>query len=255
MPTPVTLPRLAWGHPDAPRHALLVHGLGSSGALMWRIGVALADAGWRAEAVDLRGHGDAPRTLDYSVAAYGADLAETAAPGGVAWDAVIGHSLGGAATVIASADHPEWSRRLVLIDPAILVEKRDADIVRKSQDRAFADNRLAVVTAEHPTWHPIDLELKIDSVQRASRWAVEQTSSQNRPWDVRDAAARVAVPTHVLGADPEVYSLFTGATAEAVLATNPLFTMSIVHGAGHSLHRDKPEQSVAELLRVLEPRA
>ena len=119
------------------------------------------------------------------------------------WDLVVGHSLGGAASVVASADHPDWTRRLVLIDPGIVVMQRDADIVRTSQERAFADNRIAVVRDEHPHWHPHDLELKVDAVARASRWAVEQTSVQNRPWDVRDAAARLTVPTHVLGADPQ----------------------------------------------------
>ena len=120
----------------------------------------------------------------------------------------------------------------MLVDPGIVVMQRDADIVRTSQERAFADNRIAVVRDEHPHWHPHDLELKVDAVTRASRWAVEQTSAQNRPWDVRDAAARLTVPTHVLGADPKVYSLFTGAIAEGVLAANPLITMSIVPGRG-----------------------
>ena len=55
MPVPITLPRQSWGSPDAARHALLIHGLGSNGALMWRFGTALADAGWHATAVDLRG--------------------------------------------------------------------------------------------------------------------------------------------------------------------------------------------------------
>ncbi|HWI30625.1 MAG TPA: alpha/beta hydrolase [Microbacterium sp.] len=259
MPSALTLPRLAWGASDAPRRALLVHGLGSSGALMWRFGTALADAGWRAEAVDLRGHGSAPRALEYSVAAYAADLAGTRPadfahthPAATApWDLVIGHSLGGAASVIASADHPDWTRRLVLVDPGIVVMQRDADIVRSSQERAFDDNRIAVVRDEHPHWHPHDLELKVDAVARASRWAVEQTSVQNQPWDVRDAAARVAVPTHVLGADPAVYSLFTGEVADGVLAANPLFTMSIVPGAGHSPHRDEPEATLAQLFDVL----
>ncbi|HEX5857617.1 MAG TPA: alpha/beta hydrolase [Microbacterium sp.] len=251
MSAPLTLPRLAWGHATASRRALLVHGLGSSGALMWRLGIGLADAGWYAQAVDLRGHGSAPRALDYRVAAYAADLAGTHPDAGGAWDAVIGHSLGGAASVVASATRPEWTRRLVLIDPGIVVMQRDADIVRSSQERAFADNRIAVVRDEHPHWHPHDLELKVEAVTRASRWAVEQTSAQNRPWDVRDSAARLAVPTHVLGADPKVYSLFTGAIAEGVLAANPLITMSIVPGAGHSPHRDKPEATLALLIEAL----
>jgi len=251
MTAPLTLPRLAWGAASAPRRALLVHGLGSSGALMWRFGVGLADAGWHAEAVDLRGHGSAPRALDYRLVAYAADVAQTRPADGGPWDLVVAHSLGGAASVLASADHPDWTRRLVLVDPGIVVMQRDAEIVRSSQERAFADNRVEVVRDEHPGWHPHDLELKVDAVTRASRWAVEQTSVQNRPWDVRDAAARLSVPTHVLGADPKVYSLFTGAIAEGVLAANPLVTMSIVQGAGHSPHRDKPESTLAQLLNAL----
>ena len=251
MPAPLTLPRIAWGAPAAARRALLVHGLGSSAALMWRLGDALAMAGWHATAVDLRGHGDAPRSLDYTVGAYGADLVDTAPVGGGAWDAVIGHSLGGASATVAAASAPEWTRRLVLIDPAIHVDGRDASIVRKSQERAFADTRLEVVQQEHPHWHPQDQELKVDAVLRASAWAVEQTSAQNQPWDVRADAARLTIPTHVIGADPAVYSIFTGDLADEVLAANPRITMSVVEGAGHSLHRDRPEESIRQLLEAL----
>jgi pimeloyl-ACP methyl ester carboxylesterase len=218
---------------------------------MWRLGDALAEAGWHATAVDLRGHGNAPRSLDYSVAAYGTDLADTLPEDGGAWDAVVGHSLGGAASTVAAASAPEWTRRLVLIDPAIHVDGRDAAIVRRSQERAFADTRLEVVQQEHPHWHPQDQELKVDAVLRASAWAVEQTSAQNRPWDVRAEAARLTVPTHVIGADPAVYSIFTGELADEVLAANPLISLSVVEGAGHSLHRDRPEESVRQLLEAL----
>lgn len=218
---------------------------------MWRLGDALAQAGWQATAVDLRGHGDAPRSLDYSVGAYGADLAVTIPEGGGAWDAVIGHSLGGASSTVAAAAAPEWTRRLVLIDPAIHVDGRDAAIVRRSQERAFADTRLEVVQQEHPHWHPQDQELKVDAVLRASAWAVEQTSVQNQPWDVRAEAARLTVPTHVIGADPAVYSIFTGDLADEVLAANPLISLSVVEGAGHSLHRDRPDESIRQLLEAL----
>ncbi|MFK0403740.1 alpha/beta fold hydrolase [Microbacterium sp. NPDC090225] len=251
MAAPLTLPRLSWGDPTADRHALLVHGLGSSGALMWRLGEALAESGWHATAVDLRGHGDAPRALDYSVTAYAADLGIVRPPGDGPWDAVIGHSLGGASSTVATASDPDWTRRLILLDPAIFVEGRDAKIVRKSQERAFADQRIEVVQQEHPHWHPQDWELKVDAVRRASAWAVEQTSVQNTPWDVRADAARLTVPTHVIASDPEVYSLFTGEIATEVLSGNPLVTMSIVDGAGHSLHRDKPEESIRQLREAL----
>src|SRR6478736_4540676 len=139
MPASVTLPRLSWGDPSAARRALLVHGLGSNGALMWRYGSALADAGWRTDAVDLRGHGTAPRTLDYTLAAYAADVAATGPVDAGPWDLVIGHSLGGAASVLAAAADPSWTRRLVLVDPALLLTDHDREIVRDSQTRSFED--------------------------------------------------------------------------------------------------------------------
>jgi pimeloyl-ACP methyl ester carboxylesterase len=250
MPTPVTLPRLSWGAPAAPRRALLIHGLGSNGALMWRYGVALADAGWRADAVDLRGHGTAPRALDYSLTAYGADVVAVRGDDGP-WDLVIGHSLGGAASVLAAVEDPAWTRRLILIDPATALTDRDRGIVRDSQARSFDDPSQEAVRAEHPHWHPQDIELKALSAQQASRWAVEQTSAQNPAWDVTDAALRVAVPTHVIASDPEVYSIFRGKPAEAAVAPNPHFSVSVIAGAGHSPHRDRPEATIAALLDAL----
>lgn len=251
MPAPLALPRIAWGDAASARRALLVHGLGSSGALMWRLGEALAEAGWHATAVDLRGHGDAPRALDYTIAAFAADLAATAPDGGGPWDAVIGHSLGAASSAAAAASAANWTKQLVLLDPAIVLEGRDAKVVRKSQQRAFDDNRVEVVREEHPHWHPQDAELKVDAVHRGSRWAVEQTSAQNQPWDVRDDIARLTVPAHVIGSDPAVYSLFTGDIAAEVLASNPLLSMSVVPGSGHSLHRDEPEETIRQLLEAL----
>jgi pimeloyl-ACP methyl ester carboxylesterase len=251
MPTPVTLPRLSWGRADADRRALLIHGLGSNGPLMWRYGVALADAGWRADAVDLRGHGVAPRTLDYTVAAYAADVAAAEAPGDGPWDLVVGHSLGGAAAVLAAAEHPDWTRRLVLVDPAIRPTARDLQIVRASQEAAFDDPSQAAVRAGHPTWHEHDIELKALSAQQASRWAVEQTSAQNTPWDVTAAAMALTVPTHILGSDPRTYSIYWGERLDDLRAANPAIGYSIVAGAGHSPHRDKPEETMAEFLRIL----
>jgi pimeloyl-ACP methyl ester carboxylesterase len=251
MPAPVTLPRLSWGAPDARTRALLVHGLGSNGALMWRYGVALADAGWRADAVDLRGHGTAPRVLDYTIPAYAADLAATTRDEDGPWDLVVAHSLGGAAATVAAAADPGWTRRLVLIDPAIALTAHDRGVVRSSQEESFADPSQAAVRAAHPQWHEHDIELKALSAQQASRWAVEQTSVQNARWDVTDAAAALTVPTHVIASDPEVYSIFAGKPAEAVLEANRALTMSVVAGAGHSPHRDKPEATIAQLLEVL----
>jgi len=246
---PVPLPRVAWGDPASERKALLVHGLGSSGALMWRYGVALADAGWHATAVDLRGHGTAPRTLDYTLDAYAADIALLAPPSGP-WDLALGHSLGGALVTAVAADRPGWTRRIVLVDPAIRLSADDRAAVRAGQEAAFADPTIDAVWTEHPTWHPQDIELKALATRQASRWAIEQTSTQNAEWDVRDAASRLTVPTRIIAADPAVHSIFTHPLSDEVLA-NPRCSMTVVRDAGHSPHRDDPDATLTALFEAL----
>jgi pimeloyl-ACP methyl ester carboxylesterase len=218
---------------------------------MWRFGVTLGDAGWRADAVDLRGHGVAPRALDYTLAAYAADLAATLPADHTPWDLVVGHSLGGAASAIAANANPEWTHRLILVDPAIKPTARDLEIVRASQEESFADPSMAAVRAGHPTWHEHDIELKSRSAHQASRWAVEQTSAQNEPWDATAATEVLTVPTHILGSDPEVYSIYHGKRLAALRAANPTISYSFVPGAGHSPHRDRPEATMAEFLRII----
>lgn len=249
MTTPVTLNSLSWGRPDAPLRALLVHGLGSNAPLMWRFGTALADAGWHATAVDLRGHGLSPRALNYAIEAHATDIGATTPEDGTAWDLVIGHSLGGASAIVAAAADPDWARRLVLIDPAIIVSPKAQANMRGSMADTVNDT-VESLRAAHPGWHEQDLELKVLSVEQGSLWAVEQSNMQNEPWDVRAAASILGIPTHVIAGDPAVMSIFAGALAAEVLE-NPVFSMSVIEGAGHSPHRDKPEATMAELLRVL----
>lgn len=248
MPAIVSLPHISWGDPTSSRHALLIHGLGSNGALMWRFGLALAEAGWHATAVDLRGHGTAPRALDYTIAAYAADVAALRPAHTDMWDLVVGHSLGGAAATVAAVSNPSWAARLALIDPAIHLSEDDRSIIRQGQEASFAQTTVDAVRALNPTWHPQDVELKARAVREASRFAVEQTSIQNTPWDVRAAAARLTVPTHVIASDEAVHSIFGESLAAEVLA-NPVFSLSRVPGAGHSPHRDKPQATIEEFLK------
>ncbi len=79
-----------WGGGD--RVALLMHGITGDSTTWARVGPALADRGYRAVAVDFRGHGQSPRAASYEPAAFADDLLETV-PARPAL--AIGHSLGG----------------------------------------------------------------------------------------------------------------------------------------------------------------
>ncbi len=249
--TTLTLPRLSWGDPSASHHALLVHGLGSSAHTMWRLGEAFADRGWFATAVDLRGHGNAPRATSYRISDYASDLQATrpVRPGG--WEVVVGHSIGAAAATIAQSQTPEWANRLILLDPALRVSPERQRLILEGQLRGHDHLTEDDVREENPHWHPLDIEHRVAATRQAARWALERSVLDNADWNVEDSAASLEIPTLVIGGDPAVDSLFTGDHASSVLAKNPRISHTVIAGAGHSVHRDRPEETLEEIFTWL----
>jgi pimeloyl-ACP methyl ester carboxylesterase len=244
LPERHSLPEYHWGDPGSGRTALLVHGLTSSGATWWHLGKQLAAAGWYVTAVDLRGNGTAPTAERYTFADYAGDL-----PAGP-WSVVIGHSLGGTVAVVAAVE-PGFTQRLVLLDPALelvdsaeLLEGELAEL--QLDDEGFRRLR--------PTWHPLDIEHKAAATRLATARMVERTIADNDPWSVLRDAARLAVPTLLVGGDPAVYSMLEPRTVDELLAANDRITYRVVAGSGHSPHRDRPEETTTLLLDWLAAR-
>lgn len=250
----VTLPRLHWGPADSPRRALLVHGLGSSAHTMWRVAEGLAERGWSATAVDLRGHGEAPRASRYRIEDIAGDLVATRPIDG-AWDLVLGHSIAGAATVQAAATASDWTARLVLLDPTLVLDEVSREQVRLSQLAAHDNGTIAAVTAEQPHWHPHDVELRVRAVQRASRHALERMVLDNHEWDVRAFLPRVTAPTLVIAGEAERGARFTVADADEARAANPGIRTTVIGGTGHNVHRDDPAATLDVLLGWLDETA
>jgi pimeloyl-ACP methyl ester carboxylesterase len=225
----LTLPTTEWGKPSAEKKALLVHGINGSAAGWWRIGEALASDGWSVTAVDLRGHGSAPRATSYAHSDYVDDLP------GHDWDLVLGHSLGGAISVLA-AQRPGFARRVVLLDPVLAIDPAEHHSVHQDQ-LAELTMTLDRVRGERPSWHPLDIETKVTAAHQADRAMVDGTFAQNKPWNVVDQARTLQVPTLVLGGDPAV---FTFVSEEQVGSA----TYRVIEGAGHSPHRDRPDATI-----------
>lgn len=112
----ITLRGDLYGGEDGPT-AILLHGGGQSRSA-WR-GAArrLAEAGYRAVAMDLRGHGDSDWSpaANYSFDDYSDDLARTIAAMG-APAVLVGASLGGHVSLVTAARHPDQVRALTLAD-------------------------------------------------------------------------------------------------------------------------------------------
>lgn len=228
------LPTVTWGAPGGPR-ALLVHGLSSESGSWWRLADALVDDGWHVTAVDLRGHGTASRADSYALADYAGDLPREG------WDLVLGHSLGGAVSVLA-AQGPGFASRLVLIDPVLEVPAAlwDETVADQVSELELTEESLAALK---PHWDERDRAAKLAGVRAVHPDAVSRTFTDSGAWDVRVEAERLTVPTLIVSGDPEVYTMLAPETAARV-AENPLVDYLVVPGTGHAPHRDRPEETL-----------
>jgi pimeloyl-ACP methyl ester carboxylesterase len=108
-----------FGAPDAPA-VLMLHGGGQTRHSWHATASNLADAGWRAITVDLRGHGESthPRPPAYALEDFAADVRALIAAIADA-PIVIGASLGGIAGLMAITESPlAPAAGLVLVDVA-----------------------------------------------------------------------------------------------------------------------------------------
>lgn len=108
--------------PEHGRALIFLHGGGQTRHAWARSVSALGEAGWRAIAVDMRGHGDSDWTTHYTVADFAEDVRELAqahhSPTGKK-PVLVGASLGGLSSLLANAGlDGEVSSGLVLVDVA-----------------------------------------------------------------------------------------------------------------------------------------
>lgn len=229
-----------WG--EGPRTALLVHGLSSSAAGWWRLGPALATLGYRVTAPDLRGHGATGPAGDYLLASYAADLLEMAGT----WDTVIGHSLGGSAVAVAAAERSDWTRTMVLLDPALWIAS-DPETEAALSSPFRGSMTVEAVMEANPTWHPEDARIKAEALRQTSADVATATIRQNLPWNLVPLVAGVSVPTLIVGADPDRDALVPRALGEGLSALSDLIDYEWVRYACHSLHRDEFDATWAVL--------
>jgi pimeloyl-ACP methyl ester carboxylesterase len=231
---------------------LLLHGITDDGLCWTRIALDLQD---RYDLVmpDARGHGRSGRlTGSLAVPELAADAAGLIHALGLTKPTVFGHSMGAITALALAAGEPDLVDAVILADPPL----RDAAVppapefiaeLRKEFGRMremTAEQRTALGAAQNPGWHPLEVQTWAQSKVEFDPAVLSQLRRFDEyPW--RDAVSRMRCPGLLITGDPDRQVIVTPAIAAEVLAMWKDGEMVRIARAGHSIHRDRYEETMA----------
>ena len=229
---------------------------------MWRRQLeAVAKAGWRAIAVDLRGFGgsetgDSPFTMD----GCADDIAGLLDHLGVTEPAVVaGLSMGGYVAFGCVRRHAHRVRALVLADTRAEPDTEEgragryqlADRVLREGVRVVAESMLPRLVGETTRTQRPKVVAEVEELMEAARpegVAAALRGLAERP-DSRPDLSRIQVPTLVIVGDEDVIT--PPAAAEAIHGGVAGSRLQVVPGAGHLPNLETPEAFNTALIEFL----
>jgi pimeloyl-ACP methyl ester carboxylesterase len=237
--------------------AVLVHGITGWWRTWWRVAPALAEHGWRMVAVDLRGHGTSPPIDGVATAeSLAADMAATIASLGLARvDALIAHSLGAAVAMEFAHRKPDLVRRLVLEDPPGRTRADDVEFQSNLERDVLAartdpEAELRRELAENPSWLEEDARQDVEGRALCDLEGILASLRADTGVRVPQLAPSLRVPALYLVADEERSAL--GAERARLIGSLPQQAAIVELDCGHTIHRDRFDAYLAEVLRWLD---
>jgi len=234
-------------------HCLLVHGVTGWWRTWWRVGPALAAAGWRVAAVDQRGHGNSPR-IDGTITVrdLAADLASIIDGIGRPVDLLVGHSLGGAVVAELAIAWPDLAGRVVLEDPPAISRGTDEQWLARQQVEIAAalsdpDGEARRTLARNPSWLEEDARQDVEGKALADGAGIVASFRAGIGTRVLELLPRLTMPALLLLAD-EVRSVFPRQARYQLAGTLAPTLKQITIDAGHTIHRDRFDDYMATIL-------
>lgn len=254
------------GRAEAPL-VLLLHGGGQSRSA-WR-GAArrLAEAGYRACIMDIRGHGDSDWSdqLRYSFDDYVGDVIATiSAIGGPA--ALVGASLGGHIAMLCAARYPEHITHLALADVTPWIDETEGDAMRAAL-RKSAEGFATVEEAADAIAEMRGTPMRGGSLEKLRRRLdLREDGRLYWQWDVRlmddqllrgggegglfrREAERLGMPVLVMRAEHS--TLTTQEEIDAFRMVKPDLQQVVIAGAGHMVSGDVNDAYAEAILNFL----
>ncbi|NEC10024.1 alpha/beta fold hydrolase [Streptomyces sp. SID7909] len=249
--------------PSAGLPVLLIHGHPFNRTLWAPQAEALAGAGYRVVAPDLRGYGHSGVTRGKVLLSdFADDLAALLDHLGVERAVVGGVSMGGQIAMELEHRHPERVRALVLSDTSAPAETEEGKAFRnRLADRLLAEGMdgyasevIGKMLAAYNVIAMPEVAERVLGMMRATDphgAAAALRGRAERP-DYRDSLAAVRKPVLIVVGADDVYTPV--ADAEAIRDLVPDATMAVIEKAGHLPGAEQPEDVNAALLDFLATR-
>jgi pimeloyl-ACP methyl ester carboxylesterase len=230
--------RLAYRETGDPagKPVLLLHGMSSSAGSWDAFAAELADAGFRAIALDQRGHGGSSRAMSYSLHQFRDDAAAFLDRAGLERVDLVGHSLGGHVGTMLAQVQPQRIRRMVLED--IPVRPREAELNGQASPFSLVGMLLAQLGG---------LRKLRGFDRRLVRPIITELRTPDPQWWT--ALRRVTVPTLVISGGPTSH-VPAARLRDLTLALPDADLVTI--DAGHRVHSLRPHDFAAAVLPFLE---
>lgn len=254
------------GDPDSPP-VLLVHGWGCS-VYVFRFNMpALADAGYRVIAIDLKGHGlsDKPqRAEDYTIDALVEHLREVLDALGLDRPVLAGHSLGGTLIYHFACRYPERVRGLGLISPTGLtgVPRMRAyhfltpafliPLYRRLRSRAVVKAALRRVYGKRGHYSTRDVEEYFAPTQFPEYGPAIRHALHSYDWKASKNRALATVNVPALGIWGSLDHMMPKRGMEIYRRLLPQIVLDEVPDAGHVITEETPDEVNAALLGLLQ---
>lgn len=239
---------------------VLWHGITSSSGSWWRVAPALAQHGFHVYTPDLPGHGMSSDSLDgYAVTTTAGLLDAFMAALDIADPIIVGHSWGGMNALV----HATVAKRQVpghayaLIDPALGIPA-DPSAMLENFLQGIGDPNDDEVQARiadaNPRWDPCDVWWAGWARSLARPAAVRGFFNDNAGTNYTANLGEVAIPMLMQIADPDQgRGLFTLTTLPPIVAQlSSSVELQSVTEAGHNIHRDDFDGSMAQVLPFIQ---
>jgi N-formylmaleamate deformylase len=230
---------------------VLAHGVTDDGLSWTPIAEALA-SDYDVIMVDARGHGRSDPAQDgYGMQEQAADLAGVITALELHQPAVLGHSMGAAATLVLAGMHPDVPGAILLEDPPAwwmgwAYTAGAAALFRDMHERYQRYNGMprealvADVRDRHPTWADADYDLWAGATQRMNLdvlSVLEPDYPTSVDWP--ETLRRIACPALLITGEPTLGAIVTEASAATLHSLIPRLQIAHIPGAGHGIRRDQ----------------